>query len=381
MGPYMEAAFNMAKTADFTRVRPNPLVGAVVVASDGQIIGQGCHEEFGQPHAEVNAINNALEQQNDLSDCTIYVTLEPCSHHGKTPPCTELIKKHAIRKVVIGSSDPNPLVSGASILRDAGIDVEIQQYPELIELNREFFVNHLCKRPYVALKMAMTIDGKIADRFGDSKWLSNENSRKYVHENLRANADAILTTHHTVIKDDARLNIRNTDGTVNDKNVLVIDRDLRLLLPENESLSIFSSHPNSTIYLFGIQREMNEIPHNNVKVIFTDFDKDGKINLDLFFKQLLELKCYRILVEAGTKLSSLLMLHDSIDEMNLFVAPKVLMDRQAIGIYDLDKATGISNVHKFVLSSLRQFDDDVFITYHRRIDSGRPANGGGPAFL
>lgn len=368
MGPYMEAAFNKAKTADFTRVRPNPLVGAVVVASDGQIIGQGCHEQFGKPHAEVNAVNDALKQKNDLQDCILYVTLEPCSHHGKTPPCTELIKKHGIKKVVIGSSDPNPLVSGASILRDAGIEVETHQYPELIHLNREFFVNHLNKRPYVALKMATTIDGKIADRYGDSKWLSNEKSRAYVHENLRANADAILTTYHTIIKDDARLNIRNTDGTVNDKNVLVIDRDLSLLQPENESLSIFSSHPNSTIYLFGIQRVMNEIPHNNVKVIFTDFDKDGKINLDLFFKQLLELKCYSILVEAGSKLSTQLMLKNCIDEMSLFLTPKVLMDYQAPGIFHVDKPVGILDAHQFELAALHQFENDVFISYQRKIN-------------
>lgn len=368
MGSYMEAAFNIAKTANFNLVRPNPLVGAVIVSNDGQIIGKGCHEQFGQPHAEVNAINNALEQQNDLSDCTIYVTLEPCSHHGKTPPCTELIKKHGISKVVIGSSDPNPLVSGASILREAGIDVEIHQFVELIQLNREFFVNHLYKRPYVALKMAMTIDGKIADRYGDSKWLSNEKSRAFVHENLRANADAILTTYHTIMKDDARLNIRKSDGTITDKNVLVIDRDFQLLEPENQTLSIFASHPNSSIYLFGIQQEIKKIPFNNVKMIFTDFDQDGNIKLDSFFKQLLELKCYRILVEAGTKLSSQLMLHGSIDEMNLFLTPKVLMDHQAVSIFDVDKAFGISAAYPFELTTLQQFDNDVFMSYQRKIN-------------
>jgi diaminohydroxyphosphoribosylaminopyrimidine deaminase/5-amino-6-(5-phosphoribosylamino)uracil reductase len=367
MDSHMEAAFSIAKTADFSVVRPNPLVGAVVVSSDGRIIGKGCHEQFGQSHAEVNAINNALKKKNDLSDCALYVTLEPCSHQGKTPPCTELIKKHRIRKVVIGSSDPNPLVSGISILRDAGIEVELHNHPALIELNREFFINHLLKRPNVILKMAMTIDGKIADRYGDSKWLSNENSRKYVHENLRTNADAILTTHHTIIKDDARLDIRKSDGTKIDKNVLVIDRDFKLLGPENETLSIFAAHPNSTIYLFGVQKEITRIHHNNVKVIFTDFDQEGNIKLDLFFKMLLELKCYRILLEAGNKLATQLMLHDCIDEMNLFLTPKAILDRKAIGIFDVDSAIGISDAKKFELTALHQFDADVFISYQRKI--------------
>lgn len=369
MDPFMEAAFNIAKTADFSSVRPNPLVGAILVTNEGQIIGKGCHEQFGCPHAEVNAINDALKQKNDLSDCVIYVTLEPCSHHGKTPPCTELIKTHGIRKVIIGSTDPNPLVTGASILKNYGIQVEIHNYPELVELNREFFINQLFKRPYIILKMAMTIDGKIADRYGNSKWLSNESSRKYVHEFLRANADAILTTYDTIIKDDARLNIRNADGTVHDKNVLVIDRDLRLLEPENETLSIFKVHPNSVIYLFGIQKEIKKITHNNIKVMFTDFDPEGKINLNIFLNQLLKLKCFKILVEAGSKLSTQLMLNDCIDELNLFLAPKVILDRYARGIFDFDKPTGISDAHQFELSALHQFDCDVFMSYQRIIHS------------
>lgn len=362
----MEAAFNIAKTADFMRVRPNPLVGAVVVSSDGVIIGQGCHEQFGQAHAEVHAINNALRQKSDLSDCSLYVTLEPCSHQGKTPPCTELIKKHGIKRVFVGSRDPNPLVSGVDVLRNAGIDVEVQHHQELIDLNRPFFVNHRLKRPYVSLKMAMTIDGKIADRNGNSKWLSNEESRKYVHERLRTEADAILTTYHTVFKDNAQLNIRKSDGSVLDKDILIIDRDFQLLKPENAGLSIFKSHPHSTIFLFGLHKHLNDIP-DNVKLIFTDFDQEGNIKLDTMLKMLLEYKYFQILVEAGSKLATQMMIHDCIDEMKLFVVPAVFLDNQAISSFNHDHHVSLLDAKKFQLSGVYQFNSDVLLSYVKNI--------------
>lgn len=368
MDSFMQAAFNIAKTADFMRVRPNPLVGAVVVSSDGVIIGQGCHEQFGQAHAEVHAINNALHQKSDLSDCSLYVTLEPCSHQGKTPPCTELIKKHGIKRVIVGSRDPNPLVSGVDVLRNAGIDVEVQHHQELIDLNRVFFVNHRLKRPYVTLKMAMTIDGKIADRNGNSKWLSNEESRKYVHAKLRSEADAILTTSHTIIRDDARLNIRKPDGVLHDKNILVIDRAFTLLEPENEGLSIFQAHPNSIIYVYGIQKKINDIP-DNVRLVFTDFDDDGNIHLDSFLKMQLGLNHFSILVESGSKLATELILNDCVDEINLFIAPKVLIDAQSKSIFGSNKLVGIPDAIRFELSRVNQFGSDVFICYHRKISA------------
>jgi diaminohydroxyphosphoribosylaminopyrimidine deaminase/5-amino-6-(5-phosphoribosylamino)uracil reductase len=366
MNPFMKEAFNIAKTADFMRVRPNPMVGAVVVSEKGLILGKGCHEQFGLAHAEVNAINDALCQQSDLTDCVLYVTLEPCSHQGKTPPCTSLIQKHGIKKVVIGTTDPNPLVGGVEVLKNAGIDVEVNNYKELIELNREFFINQRRKRPYISLKMAMTIDGKIADRFGNSKWLSNEESRNHVHEKLRPAADAILTTYQTILKDDARLNIRKSDGTMSDKNILIIDRNFTLLETENAGLSLFQAHPNSIIYLFGNRKEIKKVP-KNVQVIFTDFDQDGNINLDSFFNMQLGLKHYHILVEAGGKLATQLMLNNYIDEMNLFIAPKALIDSKAKGLFGTEKIISISDLVEFELSRVSQYDNDLFICYQRRI--------------
>lgn len=366
MDYFMKAAFNIAKTADFKFVRPNPLVGAVVVSGDGRILGEGCHEKFGAAHAEVNAIHNALKHTNDLSECTLFVTLEPCSHQGKTPPCTDFIIRNGIKKVVIGSSDPNPLVSGANVLMEAGIDVKVYNDPALIDMNREFYVNHLFQRPYVVLKMAMTIDGKIADRNGNSKWLSNEESRNYVHEHLRTEADAILTTFHTVFKDNAQLNIRKSDGSVHDKDILIIDRDFQLLKPENAGLSIFKSHPHSTIFLFGLHKHLNDIPEN-VKLIFTDFDQEGNIKLDAMLRMLLEQKHYKILVEAGSKLATQLMIHDCIDEMKLFVVPAVFLDNQAISSFNHDHHVSLLDAKKFQLSGVYQFNSDVLLSYVKNI--------------
>lgn len=367
MDAFMKAAFNIAKSIDLSAVRPNPLVGAVVISPDGIIIGQGCHEQFGKAHAEVNAINNALEQKADLSDCTLYVTLEPCSHFGKTPPCTSLIIKHGFKKVVIGSLDPNNLVRGLQVLKDVGITVEVNEYPELIEMNKEFFINKKHNRPYIVLKMAITIDGKIADRNGSSKWISSEESRESVHEDFREKADAILTTSSTIIKDNARFNIRKKDGSVLDKNVSVLDRDFRLLDQANAHLSIFNSHPNSFIDLFGVEKQIDYLPEN-VRIFFIEHDEKGNILLDSFFKKQLELNNHRLLVEAGSKLATYLLMHDCIDEMNLFMAPIVLPDQQAIPLFNTDFNMALTDAKKFKLDILQQSGADIFIRYKRNLD-------------
>ena len=156
---YLHTAFLLAKRANSKDIRPNPFVGAIVVDDNGEIIGEGYHQKAGEAHAEVLAINNALLKNSDLSNTTLYVTMEPCSHTGKTPPCTNLILAHKIPKVVIGSMDPNPLVSGAKILSDAGVNVEISIQPEIVEFNNTFNINQLNKRPKYVLKAATTING------------------------------------------------------------------------------------------------------------------------------------------------------------------------------------------------------------------------------
>ena len=180
---------------------PNPRVGCVIV-KDGEIIGRGFTQKVGAAHAEVQALADVQSKGKDPAGSTIYVTLEPCNHTGKTPPCVDLIIQHKIKKVVIASLDPNPKVSSVEKLKAAGIEVEVMNEPSAIILNKRFFTQHNQHRPYFILKTASTIDGKIADRNHKSKWISNAHSRQFVHAHLRSNTDAILTRYKTVLEDE-----------------------------------------------------------------------------------------------------------------------------------------------------------------------------------
>lgn len=362
MDHFMKAAFDEALSVDHHAVRPNPRVGAVVVSKEGEIIGKGSHQAYGKNHAEVNAIENALKISADLSDCVLYVTLEPCSHVGKTPPCTSLIIKHKFKKVVIGSLDPNQLVNGVAVLRENGIEVEVFEYPQLLELNAEFFVNKQFDRPLTVLKMAMTIDGKIADRNGNSKWLSNEKSRNHVHEKLRMEADAILTTAETIIKDDASFNIREKGVEVIDKDVFVLDRHCRLLDSINKDLKIFLSHPNSIIKLIG-DHHGKMILNKNVQVFQPSYLSNGEINLHDLLSKILLNGYYSILIEAGKKLATSLLVHNLIDELHIFIVPGVLSDENALSIFGQESFIGIDTMRKFRLLNIQQFNDDVLLIY------------------
>ena len=177
---YMRRAISLASLGE-GRVNPNPLVGAVIV-KNGKVIGEGYHEQYGGPHAEVNAFNHATE---DVTGATMYVTLEPCAHYGKTPPCALKIIEKKIKKVIIAKTDPNPLVNmkGIELLKNAGVEVEYGLLSEEVERQNEIFLKYIqTKTPFVALKYAMTLDGKIATSTHNSRWITNERSRNYVHQ-------------------------------------------------------------------------------------------------------------------------------------------------------------------------------------------------------
>ncbi|MBZ0199731.1 MAG: bifunctional diaminohydroxyphosphoribosylaminopyrimidine deaminase/5-amino-6-(5-phosphoribosylamino)uracil reductase RibD, partial [Ignavibacteriaceae bacterium] len=206
---YIKLAIEIAKKGN-GNVSPNPLVGCVIVKDD-RIIGAGFHERFGESHAEVNAIENSKE---DVKGSTLYVNLEPCSHIGKTAPCVDRIIEKKIKRVEIGTLDMNPLVSGKGIkkLMSKGIDIKVGVLEkECIALNKFFFKFISQKLPYVTLKAAQTIDGKIADFSGDSKWISCSSSRRYVHE-MRSKYDAVFVGMGTVKKDDPSLTVRLAEG-------------------------------------------------------------------------------------------------------------------------------------------------------------------------
>lgn len=358
---YLHIAFLLAKRANSKDIRPNPYVGAIVVDHNGEIIGEGYHQKAGNAHAEVLAINSALIKNSDLSNATLYVTMEPCSHTGKTPPCTNLILAHKIPKVVIGSMDPNPLVSGAKILSDAGVNVEIGIQPKIVELNSTFNINQLNKKPKYVLKAATTINGKIADRQSNSKWISNEKSRVYVHQILRSNADAILTTAQTVIKDNAKMNIRVPDEDAKELNLIIIDRALSVLEPVNKGLGIFYDRKKTKIYLLTDKDYTNELPQN-IEIIKANF-LEGAIDLSELNEMLLNKNICEILVEGGGKLNATLIKQQIADELVMFICPSLLLDNEAINMFKDSEFQSIENRVQLSLIETLQFDDDLLLKY------------------
>jgi diaminohydroxyphosphoribosylaminopyrimidine deaminase / 5-amino-6-(5-phosphoribosylamino)uracil reductase len=358
---YLHTAFLLAKRANSRDIRPNPFVGAIIVDQNGEIIGEGYHQKAGEAHAEVIAINNALLKTNDLSKFTLYVTLEPCSHVGKTPPCTSLILEHKIPKVVIGSMDPNPLVSGAALLTDRGVNVEICILPEIVELNNIFNINQLNKRPKYILKAATTLNGKIADRFGNSKWISNEKSRAYVHQILRSNADAILTTAKTVIKDNASMNIRLPASEPRELNLIIIDKQLDILKEENKSLGIFHHRNKTKIYLISNNTYPYSLPEN-VEIINVEINND-EFDLVQLSDILLSKNICQVLVEAGGKLNASLIKQRLIDEINLFICPSIIIDNDGISIFSSTEFQEIEKSIQLSLIEALTFDNDIMLKY------------------
>jgi diaminohydroxyphosphoribosylaminopyrimidine deaminase/5-amino-6-(5-phosphoribosylamino)uracil reductase len=311
---HIKSAIELAMGVSREAIRPNPFVGAIVINDVGAIVGKGFHKKYGEAHAEVFAIREATASGADLSTCILYVTLEPCSHTGKTPPCTDLIISSGIRKVVVGSKDPNPLVNGIGILREAGVEVVLEESQEALELNAEFFVNQRFKRPYVRAKAAITSDGFMARENGDSKWISSPESRAWAHEYCRAQVDAILTTARTVLADDAKLNVRTAAGE-KECTAIVIDRELDLL--KNNKLSIHYPRSSSRLYLVTDRSVFSETDLEWMR-IDGKFEK-GMIDVNLLFEKLYkEHQIYSVLVEAGPRLINHLLELGLIDELVIF---------------------------------------------------------------
>ncbi len=290
-------------------VAPNPMVGCVIV-KDGQIIAEGYHKEYGKAHAEVNAING-LGPGFDFSDCTLYVNLEPCSHQGKTPPCSDLLVTKKFKKVVICNTDTNPLVGGKGIerLKKAGIEVEsgiLEQ--EGRELNKRFFTFHEKKRPYIILKWAQTNDGFISKnpipQNKSENWITGEESKKLVHE-WRAQEQAIMVGTNTVFNDNPELTVRLTEG----KNPIrvVIDKELKL----NSDFNIFNA-TSETLVFTGIEKTST----NTVK--FFKINISEKV-LEQILRKLYALNISSVIIEGGTTLLQSFINENLWDEARVFI--------------------------------------------------------------
>lgn len=302
-------------------VSPNPLVGCVIV-KNGKIISEGWHKKYGGFHAERDAITKALKKGVNLKGAALYVNLEPCVHYGKTPPCSDLIIENKISEVVIGSKDPYKKVSGKGIrkLKKAGIKVKTGILePEAIELNK-FFIKYVTTGlPYITLKAAQTIDGKIADDKYRSKWISSATSRKTVHK-LRAVYDAVLVGTNTLIYDDPKLNVRGVKGR--DPFRIIIDKSLNL----KEKYKVFKYTDGKTIVLFSEKTDKNKIadyPGDGITFIPCRI-KNGRLDLNDALKKLARLNIASILVEGGAYTYNEFLKNDMADEVIIFIAPKIM---------------------------------------------------------
>ena len=318
---YLNEALNEAQKADPKSVRPNPLVGAVVVDENQVIVGRGYHQKVGTPHAEVHAIADAEKNGADLSKCTLYVTLEPCSHHGRTPPCTDLILQHRIKKVVIGSLDPNPLVSGVELLRSKGVEVELNITKGIEELNRVFFVNQQERRPYFQFKMAMTSNGVYGRKDVSRLWISGPEAGSYVHKELRSSADAILSTSKSVINDNSKLNIR-IEGREEERTAIILDQQLSLLKPEHNHLDILKKRQNSKLLLVTSRpHEIHDLP-SHIEILVVSETDSGQICLSSLSNLLYQKGYSKILVEAGYITFKNMHVLDFIDECLMIISNK-----------------------------------------------------------
>jgi len=298
-------------------VAPNPMVGCVIV-HEGKIIGQGYHQQFGKPHAEVNAINSVPENlQHLLPQSTLYVNLEPCAHHGKTPPCADLIVSKKIQHVIIGSTDPNPKVAGKGIqkLRDAGIEVTTGVLkPEADFLNRRFLTFYTQHRPYIILKWAESADGFMAPNVPKQLWLTNEHSKKLVHQ-WRSEEQAIMVGKKTVEIDNPELTVRLIEG----KNParVVIDRTLSLPASKN----IFA--PNAPVYIYNQLKQSTDSKIHHEKI---DFNQSV---LPQVLCSQVSKGIQSIIVEGGSFTINQFIEQNLWDEARIFTAPVKLEEGKA----------------------------------------------------
>lgn len=325
---YMKLALDLAAKAK-GRTSPNPMVGAVVV-KDGEIVGKGYHRAAGEPHAEVNALEDAGEE---AKGATVYVTLEPCSHYGKTPPCTEALIEAGVSKVVVAMEDPNSLVAGRGLeqLAETGLEVESGlMAKEAKKLNEAFIKYITTDRPFVMLKNAMTLDGKIATKTGDSRWISGEDSRRYVHQ-LRDEVDGILVGIGTALADNPRLTARLPKKEGQDPTRIVLDSklqiplDCNLVTQESKAKTIVATSEKAD------KEKKKKLEEVGVKILTVPVT-EGKVDLESLLIELGKLNMMSLLVEGGSQVNASFLFENLADKVIYFIAPKIIGGQKAFSV-------------------------------------------------
>lgn len=336
-------------------VSPNPMVGAVIVKK-GRIIGRGYHKTFGGDHAEIEAINNA---QTSVKNATLYVTLEPCCHRGKTPPCVTRIIEHKIGRVVIGSIDSNPLVScrGIATLRQHGIDVKTGVLAEECRLLNEPFFHYMeTGMPFVTVKYAQTLDGRIATLTGESQWISSDASLKFAHK-LRAEHDAILVGMGTVNKDDPELTVRHVRG----RNPLRVIVDSGLNISEQSKIVRTADVVPTLIATVRTSSDarFQKTAGWKVQMMTVPPDKTGKVDLKKLFQKLAAKSVSSILIEGGSQIITAVLKNNLADRLVAVIAPKILGGGiDAVGNLNIKK---LSNAKQLSVRKILMRGNDIIV--------------------
>jgi diaminohydroxyphosphoribosylaminopyrimidine deaminase/5-amino-6-(5-phosphoribosylamino)uracil reductase len=357
---YIKLAFSLAKKG-VGKTSPNPLVGAVLV-KNGKIVGKGYHKKAGEPHAEVNAINEA----SDLTrDSTLYINLEPCAHTGRTPPCTERIIKAGIKRVVASMVDPNPLVCGRGFetLKKANIEVIEGILEEEARLLNEIYLKYITSKiPFVVLKCAMSLDGKITTSNPllpvEDRWITGLESRKFAHK-LRYEADAILVGVETILKDNP---ILDTRFYKKDKDIykIIVDTNCRIsfesrILKRPEKVIIATTS-------FASEDKIKKLKGLGVKIIQTQPDSKGRVDIKYLLKKIGSLGISCLLVEGGAEINATFIDLKLVDKLHFIISPKLLGGRKVLGPIGGEGIDRTSFAPSLKNLKIRRLGDDILIT-------------------
>lgn len=357
---FLDKAIFLA-TIPVGNVSPNPYVGAVIVKND-KIIGEGFHAKAGTAHAEVVAIQNAQDNNESTIGATIYVSLEPCCHHGRTGPCTEAILKAGITKVVYATQDPNPSVAGQGeqFLIDSGIEAICANLQSARDINKVFFHNQITKTPFVTLKAAMSLDGKIASQSGDSQWITGTDARLKGHQ-LRAEHDAIIIGKQTLLNDDPSLTVR-----IPKQNY---PHPIRVLLLRNfdriahTKYQLFDTDIAPTWIVYPKNQIINtalkaELLAKNVHLIEL---QDDEIIVDSVLTKLYEAKIMSVLVEGGSSIYNAFITAQKVNDFALFYGPRLIGDRNAPSLWDHSNITNLSEAPILSIHATEQLGNSIYV--------------------
>ena len=335
---YMDIALNLAEKGKGC-VSPNPLVGCIIVKR-GNIVGRGYHKKYGESHAEINALKAAGKKANNA---TMYVNIEPCSHWGKTSPCTEKIVEAGIREVVVGMEDPNSLVDGYKELKFRGLKTRIGILRDKAKKLNENYIKYMkTKKPFIILKLAMSLDGKIATSSGDSKYITSRAARKCVHQ-LRNDVDAVMVGINTITRDNPILDSRLVKGK-NPKKIIV---DSSLKISERSKILKDPSKVIIATTKKASRKKIDKLQHKGVRILILK-PKKGLVDLKELVKELGKSEIASVIIEGGAELSGNAIKEEIVDKILIFTAPKIIGNGlnpiKNLGIKKVNKAIKLKNI-------------------------------------